>query len=88
MKYDPIEGLKLPELWKDWKHQIKPEEFETFDLCYSFDTDLTNVVDHPVPLQPARTDNLCHYTTYLVSPAQTFTLLRAEGRGYTFCDRF
>lgn len=88
MKYEPIEGIKMPELWKDWRHKTTAEEFEKFDLSFEFDADLTHVVTKPAPLQPARTDNLCHYTTYLVSPTQTYTFLRAEGRGYTFCDRF
>ena len=56
MKYNPIEGIKLPELWKDWKNPTKPEEFEKFDLSYSFEADLTHVVDHPVAMQPSRTD--------------------------------
>lgn len=50
MKYEPIEGIKMPELWKDWRHKTTAEEFEKFDLSFAFDADLTHVVTKPAPL--------------------------------------
>ena len=74
-------------MWKDWRHKMTPEEFEKMELSFEFCVDLTHNVNDPVPFQPSKTENLSHYKTYLVSPAQTYTHLRVAGRGYTFCDR-
>lgn len=88
MKYYPFDEVRLPSMWKDWRHKMTPEEFEKMDLSFEFCVDLTHNVDDPVPFQPSKTENLSHYKTFLVSPAQTYTHLRVAGRGYTFCDRF
>ena len=49
MKYYPFDEVKLPELWRDWRHQMTPQEFEKMDLNFEFCVDLTHNVDDPVP---------------------------------------
>ena len=64
------------------------KELAQMELGYKFDMDLTHVVKNPVPLQPARTENMAHYNVFLISPGQVYMYLNVQGRGYTFCDRF
>jgi hypothetical protein len=88
MKYTPEEGIRPPEIWNDWRHKMTADELEKMELGYKFTADLTHVVKNPVPLQPAKTENIATYNTFLISPAQVYVFLKVLGRGYTFCDRF
>ncbi len=64
------------------------DELEQMDLGFKFTAELTHVVKNPVPLQPAKTENIANYHTFLISPGETYTYLKVMGKGYTFCDRF
>lgn len=50
--------------------------------------DLEHGVLNPVPLQPAKTDEMAHYWYYVVSHEKVIVFMRSHGKGYTFCDRF
>jgi len=68
-KYNPLVAPKLPEAWNDWHKELTAEEFKNIPVKSYFNVDLEHVATDPVPFQPAKTSNVIHYTSYLVSPS-------------------